>query len=126
MTIASSSRNSSPVNGGRDEPSAPSPGLLLFNSEELSDIVFLVGLNEDKWRIPAHSFVVADASRVFQEIIANTKLDSTREDQKPEIAVTCQPEVFHAMLRCVPSHLLPRLTLSPSSLTATSTRTTRT
>jgi hypothetical protein len=102
MTISRSSRNSSPITGkSADEPSAPSPGLLLFNSEELSDIVFIVGMDANTWRIPAHSFVVSGASRVFEEIIASRKIGNVDQsnDKKPEVAVYCQPDVFHAMLR---------------------------
>lgn len=76
-------------------PSAPSPGLLLFNSEEASDIVFIVGVDDNKWRIPAHSFVLSGASRVFERIISESK---KVDGQKHEVAVTCPPDVFHAML----------------------------
>lgn len=102
MTISNNSRNSSPAPGKQNDlPSAPSPGLLLFNSEELSDIVFNVGIDANAWRIPAHSFVVSGASRVFEEIIASKKIDQFdySTDKKPEVGVYCQPDVFHAMLR---------------------------
>ncbi|CAG2111666.1 unnamed protein product, partial [Medioppia subpectinata] len=55
------------------QPSAPSPGLVLFNSEEQSDIVFLVGEDEANiWRFPAHSFIVENASPIFKAIVDST------------------------------------------------------
>jgi hypothetical protein len=83
-------------------PSAPSPGLLLFNSEEQSDMIFNVGVDPtDMWRIPAHSFVVHGASPVFQAIIdsRHNSLGNNFGDKKPEIQIYCQPELFQAMLR---------------------------
>ena len=130
---AASAAHPTPTTGRRDSsvPSAPSPGLVLFNSEEHSDIVFNVGVaNESTWRFPAHSFIVAEASPVFESIV-NSQRDqinsySTRrsltpngqhlqptmtgekEDEmmKPEIFVHCQPEIFHLMMRSVNYFLL--------------------
>lgn len=84
-------------------PSAPSPGLVLFNSEEQSDMVFNVGTDaSDMWRIPAHSFVVSGASPVFQAIIDSRQnslgVNYHAGNKKPEIQVYCQPELFQAML----------------------------
>ncbi|KAI1303102.1 BTB/POZ domain-containing protein 6 [Halotydeus destructor] len=91
----------------RDIPSAPSPGLVLFNTEEQSDIVFNVGTDQDVlgggksvWRFPAHSFILAEASPVFADII-RTQLDhygSMMSGNKPEIFIHCQPEIFHIVL----------------------------
>ena len=113
MTIANSSTTSSSSaktdkNVNRtEEPSAPSPGLVLFNTEDQSDIVFNVGIDQDVatgqggWRFPAHSFIVVEASPVFATII-KTQLDHHEEmmtGNKPEIYIHCQPEIFHIMLR---------------------------
>jgi len=81
-------------------PSAPSPGLVLFNNEEQADLIFSVGLDskgKDGWRIPAHSFVVSGASPVFRGIIEKYA-GSYSVEKKPEITVFCQPELFHYML----------------------------
>ena len=96
MTISS-------VGGKNDRtlvgPSAPSPGLVLFNTEDQSDIVFNVGTSDgETWRFPAHSFIVGDASPVFEHII-NSQRQANLNGSKPEIFVHCQPETFHAMLR---------------------------
>lgn len=93
--------------GGRDDtPSAPSPGLVLFNSEDQADMIFNVGIDaSDIWRIPAHSFVVSGASPVFQAIIDSRQgslgINFKEGDKKPEFSIYCQPELFHLMLRYV-------------------------
>lgn len=95
--------------GALQQPSAPSPGLVLFNCEEQSDIIFNVGIDQDVingktcWRFPAHSFIVAEASSVFAAVI-RTQLDQygiIMSGNKPEIFIHCQPEIFHIMLRYV-------------------------
>lgn len=111
MTIASSASANSlgapPLEQGGELPSAPSPGLVLYNTEEQSDIVFTVGADaeafasQSAWRFPAHSFIVAEASPVFAEII-RTQLDLYRlavPGSKPEICIQCPPEIFHILLR---------------------------
>ena len=97
------------IDSDNDVPSAPSPGLVLFNTEELSDIVFNVGNHENSindksvWRFPAHSFIVAEASPVFADIIKahmpNIDHNGSVTANKPEIFIHCQPEIFHLMLR---------------------------
>ena len=87
-----------------DAPSAPSPGLVLFNSEEQADMIFNVGIEPSHtWRIPAHSFVVDGASPVFQAIVHSRQnslgINYMMGDKKPEISVYCQPEIFHSILR---------------------------
>lgn len=82
----------------RDSPSAPSPGLVLFNSEEEADIIFNVAVDypKDVWRIPAHSFILSGSSPVFRSLV-NLPMDKT--STKQEINVFCQPELFYSMLR---------------------------
>jgi len=87
-------------------PSAPSPGLVLFNNEEESDIIFIVtkdiNSNQDKWRFPAHSFIMKDASPVFQTIIQLVNQEPafpTDSNNKPLINLQCPPEIFHMMMR---------------------------
>lgn len=113
MTIANSASNASldappPYEQcvGEQLPSAPSPGLVLFNTEEQSDIVFTVGIDQEAinthtaWRFPAHSFIVAEASPIFAEMI-RTQVDPYRgiPGVKPEIRIHCPPEIFHILLR---------------------------
>lgn len=116
MTIASSNGDGSGrsensgyegSSGGASMPSAPDPGLVLFNTEEQSDIIFNVGIDESTWRFPAHSFIVAEASDVFMSIVnshrdhLNSNMINSSSEKKPEIHVHCQPEIFHLMLRSV-------------------------
>lgn len=71
-------------------PSAPAPGLVLFNSEEQSDIIFNVGTSDEEiWRIPAHSFVVASASPVFAKLV---------HSDESEIAIKAIPQDFQLIL----------------------------
>lgn len=90
-----------------DVPSAPAPGLVLFNSEEQSDLIFNVGTSQGEiWRIPAHSFVLASSSPVFAKLV---------ESGGKEIAINANPEDFQVILsfiykkevafQCVPSTL---------------------
>lgn len=88
--------------GSPELPSAPSPGLVLFNTEEQSDIVFNVGVDQEGghgsvWRFPAHIFIVAEASPVLATLIQH-ELDA-HPGRKPEIPIHCQPEIFQIMLR---------------------------
>ena len=82
-----------------DLPSAPSPGLVLFNNEEQSDLVFLVGKDESKlWRFPAHSFILEDASSFFKAIASANEKNSNKETR--EIRINwCEPDTFHAILK---------------------------
>lgn len=86
-----------------EAPSAPSPGLVLFKREEQSDIVFIVGTTESEiWRFPAHSFVVAETSSVFANIVSslnNSNNNGENGSSNNEIFVHCDPEIFHIMLR---------------------------
>ncbi|KAJ6221627.1 hypothetical protein RDWZM_000172 [Blomia tropicalis] len=77
-------------------PSAPSPGLVLFNNEEQSDLVFLVGKEEQKlWRFPAHSFLLKDVSPFFKAISSAAK-------EQREIRVNwVEPDTFHIILKYI-------------------------
>lgn len=83
-----------------DLPSAPSPGLVLFNNEEQSDMVFLVGKEENKlWRFPAHSFILEDSSPFFKAL-ATARKEKAANNERTEIRVNwCEPETFHAILK---------------------------
>lgn len=74
-----------------DAPSAPAPGLVLYNSEEQSDLIFNVGPSNDGevWRIPAHSFVIACASPVFAKLV---------DSGEKEIAINASPQDFQVLL----------------------------
>ncbi|KAK8396915.1 hypothetical protein O3P69_005125 [Scylla paramamosain] len=67
----------------------------LFNNEILSDVHFLVGKGDSCQRIPAHRFVLAVGSAVFDAMF-NGQL-STRQDQieLPDV----EPQAFLALLR---------------------------
>ena len=87
-------------------PSAPSPGLVLFNNEEESDIVFIVSQdlnsNKEKWRFPSHSFIIKDSSPIFQTILQQLHekgMYSTDANNKPIINIQCRPEIFQMLMR---------------------------
>ncbi|XP_054168895.1 BTB/POZ domain-containing protein 6-B-like [Oppia nitens] len=91
------------------QPTAPSPGLVLFNSEEHSDIVFMVS-NDSRpvWRFPAHSFIVENASPVFKAIVDSGGggggfggADRTADAKQQHIKQInyCEPEIFYVILR---------------------------
>lgn len=85
-------------------PSAPHAGPLLFNSESESDLTFSVSSNltEERWRFPAHSFILGTSSPVFQALVNSNKAimkELAERNQKPEIYVQCPPEIFYLVLR---------------------------
>lgn len=89
-------------------PSAPSPGLILFNCEDQSDIIFSVTLNppinqedglkcdSNKWRFPAHSFIIQESSPFFASLVQQLK---NEKKSKPIVNINCQPELFHLLMR---------------------------
>ncbi|RWS12858.1 BTB/POZ domain-containing protein 2-like protein [Dinothrombium tinctorium] len=83
-------------------PSAPTPGLVLFNSEEQSDIVFNISSDpngSEGWRFPAHSFIIENASSALKQIIEKKRQQiSTTDAPRPEIFVRCKPEIFILMM----------------------------
>lgn len=89
-------------------PSAPSPGLVLFNSEEQSDLIFIVTMDSsnhrpdrDDLKFPAHSFIIKESSPIFKEIIheLNQRQSNQNSDQKPIINIQCRPETLHMLMR---------------------------
>ncbi|XP_013771750.1 BTB/POZ domain-containing protein 6-like [Limulus polyphemus] len=69
-------------------PSAPSFEMMLFNSEEQSDVVFLVGEEPDIWRFPCHLHVLSTMSPVFRSLpiydfTSSSKVVLTVTDIKP-------------------------------------------
>lgn len=67
----------------------------LFNNEILSDVHFLVGSGESRQRIPAHKFVLAVGSAVFDAMF-NGQLSVTQEEiELPDV----EPQAFLALLR---------------------------
>ncbi|XP_074605389.1 BTB/POZ domain-containing protein 6-like [Brevipalpus obovatus] len=88
-------------------PSAPSPGLVLFNSEEQSDLIFIVTMDSsnhrpdrDDLKFPAHSFIIKESSPIFKEIIhqLNQRQSNQNSDQKPIINIQCRPETLHMLM----------------------------
>lgn len=80
-----------------DLPSAPSPGLVLYNNEEQADLAFLVGQNDSQlWRFPAHSFILEDASSFFKAIATTVKDNS----ETKEIRINwCEHDIFDMILK---------------------------
>ncbi|GFT96869.1 hypothetical protein NPIL_40623 [Nephila pilipes] len=97
----------------RPQPSAPSPGHLFYNSEDHSDITFIVGLEE--WRFPAHSFILGKTQSTLSALLkaartGNDELQSrlsNMEIQSQPISPivlklpNLQPEVFEQILRYI-------------------------
>ncbi|XP_076333753.1 BTB/POZ domain-containing protein 6-A-like isoform X2 [Tachypleus tridentatus] len=80
-------------------PSAPTPGQMLYNSEEHHDVIFMVGKGENIWRFPCHSFILYEASPAFQSLlfweVAN------RDNVRTLTVEDVEPEVFEKLLRFV-------------------------
>ncbi|XP_068246479.1 BTB/POZ domain-containing protein 1-like [Palaemon carinicauda] len=67
----------------------------LFNNEILSDVHFLVGKGDSRQRIPAHKFVLAVGSAVFDAMF-NGQLSTRQEEiELPDV----EPQAFLALLR---------------------------
>lgn len=94
------------------EPSAPSPGHLFYNSEDHSDIAFIVG--HEEWRFPAHSFILGKAQNTFSALLRtasesqlenlNARLANPEGSAPSELPVILklpdlQPDVFELILR---------------------------
>lgn len=94
------------------EPTAPSPGPVFHNSEDKSDIAFIVG-HEEKWRIPAHRFILEKTAPTLQALLQAGCRDQVEDDTSPSELVSgdrprivlrlpdMQPEVFDQMLRYI-------------------------
>ncbi|KAK1785253.1 hypothetical protein P4O66_018651 [Electrophorus voltai] len=95
------------------EPMFPSPGLhreynwqatkssvkerfaFLFNNELLSDVKFVVGKGRQAQRIPAHKFVLAAGSAVFDAMFNGGMATNSTEIELPDV----EPAAFLALLR---------------------------
>lgn len=103
----------------------------LFNREDQSDIIFLVGLEPDVWRFPCHSSVLSPVSPVFESLFCGKRVEtqtltpaSTAADREmPDICSVqeygnagpdCQvfdvkdvtPEAFQALMKFIYTHEL--------------------
>lgn len=98
--LAGNSERESGVTGDEIAPSAPFLGHELFNNEDQSDVVFLVGIDPDKeWRFPAHTSIICNASSVFKSFCENVDPNSVSGKPK-EIKITvCDPTTFHTILK---------------------------
>ncbi|XP_023236402.1 BTB/POZ domain-containing protein 2-like isoform X1 [Centruroides sculpturatus] len=90
------------------QPSAPSPGSVFFNSEYKSDVVFMVGKPPNVWRFPAHSFILAPASPLF-EAFAKGNFHLSEESEECWIIDIndVSPDVFQSLLRFIYEHEVP-------------------
>ncbi|XP_076849837.1 BTB/POZ domain-containing protein 1-like isoform X2 [Brachyhypopomus gauderio] len=95
------------------EPTFPSPGLhreynwqatkssvkerfaFLFNNDLLSDVKFVVGKGRQAQRIPAHKFVLAAGSAVFDAMFNGGMATNSTEIELPDV----EPAAFLALLR---------------------------
>ena len=67
----------------------------LFNNEILSDVHFVVGKGEGMQRIPAHKFVLAVGSAVFDAMFNGRLSTHQREIELPDV----EAQAFLALLR---------------------------
>lgn len=77
-------------------PSAPCLGFALFNNEEQSDIVFMVGGENDLWRFPAHSVILLEASPFFKNILNECDKNNNRHNIRID---WCNPTSFQTVLK---------------------------
>lgn len=61
------------------QPTAPSLGHHLLNSEEQVDVVFLVGPKNEFWRFPSHSQILKSASPYFQSLLSDLNQNNNKE-----------------------------------------------
>ncbi|KFM60453.1 BTB/POZ domain-containing protein 2, partial [Stegodyphus mimosarum] len=98
------------------EPSAPSPGHLFYNSEDHSDITFIVG--QEEWRFPAHSFILGKTQPTFLSLLRAASSEKQYEEIRsrflrnenmdpnlvPPVILKLpdmQPDVFEQILRYI-------------------------
>ena len=67
----------------------------LFNNELLSDVRFVVGKGRQAQRIPAHRFVLAAGSAVFDAMFNGGMATTSAEIELPDV----EPAAFLALLR---------------------------
>lgn len=67
----------------------------LFNNELLSDVRFIVGKARQAQRIPAHKFVLAAGSAVFDAMFNGGMATTSAEIELPDV----EPAAFLALLR---------------------------
>lgn len=67
----------------------------LFNNELLSDVRFIVGKGRQAQRIPAHKFVLAAGSAVFDAMFNGGMATTSTEIELPDV----EPSAFLALLR---------------------------
>lgn len=72
----------------------------LFNNELLSDVRFIVGKGRQAQRIPAHKFVLAAGSAVFDAMFNGGMATTSAEIELPDV----EPAAFLALLRWDTQH----------------------
>lgn len=96
----------------------------LFNNELLSDVRFIVGKGRQAQRIPAHKFVLAAGSAVFDAMFNGGMATTSTEIELPDV----EPAAFLALLRydrCLPctgqikAHLAVNLNAMQTSISVT-------
>lgn len=70
----------------------------LFNNELLSDVRFIVGKGRQSQRIPAHKFVLAAGSAVFDAMFNGGMATTSAEIELPDV----EPAAFLSLLRSEP------------------------
>ncbi|PRD31463.1 UNVERIFIED_CONTAM: BTB/POZ domain-containing protein 2 [Trichonephila clavipes] len=98
----------------RPLPSAPSPGHIFYNSEDHSDITFIVG--QEEWRFPAHSFILGKTQSTLTALLKaahgtgyeelQSRLNNMEIQSQPSSPIVLklpnlQPEVFEQILRFI-------------------------
>ena len=67
----------------------------MFNNELMADIIFIVGKPPSQRRIPAHKFILATGSAVFDAMFNGAMASTSHEEEIPDV----EPAAFLALLR---------------------------
>lgn len=81
----------------------------LFNNELLSDVRFIVGKGRQAQRIPAHKFVLAAGSAVFDAMFNGGMATTSTEIELPDV----EPAAFLALLRWDHLHVSTKIRPDP-------------
>lgn len=87
--------SSSPYNWQAEKPSVQDAISFLFNNEILSDVHFMVGKGTQRRRIPAHKFVLAVRSAVFDAMFNGGISAQSDEVELPDVEYSA----FQSLLR---------------------------
>ena len=95
QSAADSLRSAAPYNWQSSKPVLKERLAFMFNNEIMADVHFLVGKGAQLQRIPAHKFVLAIGSAVFDAMFNGGMATTSDEVELPDV----EPAAFLALLR---------------------------